>query len=127
MLNIGTRTGPEADPVAVTNWLRGSISIKRTIEFGANHEAYESIARLDVEKMDEERQEFIKSQLGRTVDELDMTAFARGRLKELGFDTVGKILAASEKDFQQAKGVGPVRSRQMMNIATAAVMEYLSG
>ena len=127
MLNIGTRTGPEADPVAATNWLRGSISIKRMIEFGANHELYESIARLDVEKMDEERQEFIKSQLGRTVDELDMTAFARGRLKELGFDTVGKILAASEKDFQQAKWVGPVRSRQMMNIATAAVMEYLSG
>ncbi|MFE6481434.1 P-loop NTPase fold protein [Streptomyces sp. NPDC057757] len=127
MLNIGTRTGPEADPVTATNWLRGSISIKRMVEFGANHELYESIARLDVEKMDEERQEFIKSQLGRTVDELDMTAFARGRLKELGFDTVGKILAASEADFQQAKWVGPVRSRQMMNIATTAVMEYLSG
>ncbi|QXE36671.1 KAP family NTPase [Streptomyces sp. GMY02] len=127
MLNVGTRTGPEADPVAATNWLRGSISIKRMVEFGANHELYESIARLDVEKMDEQRQEFIKSQLGRTVDELDMTAFARGRLKELGFDTVGQILAASEADFQQAKWVGPVRSRQMMNIATAAVMEYLSG
>ncbi|RPE43591.1 hypothetical protein EDD90_6798 [Streptomyces sp. Ag109_O5-1] len=127
MLNVGTRTAPEADPVTATNWLRGSISIKRMVEFGANHELYESIARLDVEKMDAERQEFIKSQLDRTVDELDMTAFARGRLKQLGFDTVGKILAASETDFQQAKGVGPVRSRQMMNIATAAVMEYLSG
>ncbi|WP_185844024.1 P-loop NTPase fold protein [Streptomyces sp. WAC 05379] len=127
MLNVGIRTAPEADPVTAANWLRGNISIKRMVEFGANHELYESIARLDVEKMDEERQEFIKSQLGRTVDELDMTAFARGRLKDLGFDTVGKILAASETDFQQAKWVGPVRSRQMMNIATAAVMEYLSG
>ncbi|MFJ9211055.1 hypothetical protein [Streptomyces sp. NPDC102264] len=127
MLNVGTRTGPEADPVVTTNWLRGSISIKRMVEFGANHELYENIARLDVEKMDEERQEFVKSQLGRSVEDLDMTAFARGRLKQLGFDTVGKILAASEADFQQAKWIGPVRSRQMMNIATAAVMEYLSG
>ncbi|MEV8362400.1 P-loop NTPase fold protein [Streptomyces niveus] len=128
MLNIGTRVGPEADPVSAANWLRGSsISIKRFVEFGANHEAYESIAKLDVEKMDEVRQEFIKSQLDRTVDQLDMTAFARKKLKELGFDTVGKILAASETDLQEAKYVGTVRSRQMMNIATAAVMEYLSG
>jgi hypothetical protein len=128
MLNIGTRTGPEADPVSATNWLRNSpISIKRFAEFGANHEVYESIARLDVEKMDEVRQEFIKSQLDRTVDELDMTAFARKKLKELGFDTVGKILAVSESDLQEAKYVGTVRSRRMMNVATAAVMEYLSG
>ncbi|WP_433515144.1 AAA family ATPase [Nonomuraea sp. CA-143628] len=127
MLNIGARTGPEADPVSATTWLRRAISIKRMVEFGANHELYESIARLDVDKMDEERREFIKSQLDRSVDKLDMTAFAKGRLKTLGFDTVGKILAASESDFQQAKWVGPVRSRQMMNIATAAVMEYLSG
>lgn len=87
MLNVGTRTGPESDPVSATNWLRGSISIKRMVEFGANHELYERIVRLDVERMDEERQEFIKSQLGRSVDDLDMTAFARGRLKQLGFDT----------------------------------------
>ncbi|MGW2487492.1 ORC-CDC6 family AAA ATPase [Streptomyces sp. NPDC001606] len=127
MLNIGTRTGPDSDPVAETNWLRGAISIKRMVEFGANHELYGSIAKLDVEKMDEVRQEFIKSQLDRSVDQLDMTAFARKKLKELGFDTVGKILAASETDFQQAKYVGAVRSRRMMNIATAAVMEYLSG
>ncbi|MEU3690289.1 ORC-CDC6 family AAA ATPase [Streptomyces narbonensis] len=127
MLNVGTRTGPEADPVTATNWLRQAISIKRMVEFGANHELYGTIAKLDVEKMDEIRQEFIKSQLDRSVDQLDMTAFARTKLKELGFDTVGKILSASEADFQQAKYVGVVRSRRMMNIATAAVMEYLSG
>ncbi|MER6514505.1 AAA family ATPase [Nonomuraea sp. NPDC001636] len=127
MLNIGARTGPEADPVSATTWLRRAISIKRMVEFGANHELYEGIARLDIDKMDEERREFIKSQLGRSVDMLDLTAFAKSRLEQLGFDTVGKILAASESDFQQAKWIGPVRSRQMMNVATAAVMEYLSG
>ncbi|MEU2089680.1 ORC-CDC6 family AAA ATPase [Nocardia beijingensis] len=127
MLNIGTRTAPEDNPISATNLLRKSISIKRMVEFGANHEAYGRIAKLDVEKMDTERRNFIKSQLDRTVDKLDMTAFSRQRLKDLGFDTVGKILAASEEDFQQAKWVGPVRARQMMNIATAAVMEHLSG
>ncbi|MGW6221744.1 ORC-CDC6 family AAA ATPase [Streptomyces olivaceus] len=127
MLNIGTRTGPEADAVAATNWLRSSISIKRFVEFGANHEIYESIAKLDVEKMDEVRQEFIKSQLDRSVDQLDLTAFARKKCKELGYDTVGKILTASESDLQEAKYVGTVRSRRVMNIATTAVMEYLSG
>ncbi|MET8860583.1 hypothetical protein [Streptomyces sp. NPDC004579] len=127
MLNIGTRTSPDSDPVSSTTWLRKSISIKRMVEFGANHELYDSIARLDVEKMDEGRKEFLKSQLDRSVEDLDLTVFARGRLKELGFNTVGKILAANERDFQQAKGVGPVRSRQMMNVATTAVLEYLSG
>ncbi|GGP05471.1 KAP family NTPase [Nonomuraea glycinis] len=127
MLNIGTRTGAEPEPVSATAWLRKSISIKRMMEFGANHDLYEDIARLDVEEMDEEGREFLKSQLHRSVDQLDMTAFSRGVLKQLGFDTVGKILTASESDFQQAKWVGPVRSRQMMNIATAAVLEYLSG
>ncbi|MGW5093535.1 ORC-CDC6 family AAA ATPase [Streptomyces nodosus] len=127
MLNIGTRTSPDADPVSSATWLRKSISIKRMVEFGANHELYESIARLDVEKMDEGLKEFLKSQLDRSVEDLDLTFFARSRLKELGFDTVGKILAASERDFQQARGIGPVRSRQMMNAATTAVLEYLSG
>lgn len=127
MLNTGVRTSSEADPITATNELRKEISIKRFFEFGANHESYEPISRIDIEKMGEEHKRFIRSQLDRTVDELDMTAFARGRLKELGFDTVAKILAASERDFQQAKWVGPVRSRQMMNVATAAVMEYLSG
>jgi DNA-directed RNA polymerase alpha subunit len=97
------------------------------VEFGENHELYANIAKLDVENMDEEQRELIRSQLGRSVDQLDLTAFARGKLKELGFDTVEKILGASETDFQRAKWVGPVRSRQMMNAATAAVMEYLSG
>ncbi|MEU0872185.1 ORC-CDC6 family AAA ATPase [Nocardia brasiliensis] len=128
MLNIGTRTAPEDNPVTATNSLReGHISIKRMMEFGANHESYERIAKLDVEKMDEQRREFIKSQLDRTVDKLDLTQFARDALRNRGYDTVGKILAASESDFQKEKWVGPVRSRQMMNSATVAVMEYLSG
>ncbi|BET47649.1 hypothetical protein RGQ21_26310 [Kitasatospora aureofaciens] len=127
MLNIGTRTAPDADPVSATNRLRGSISIKRFVEFGANHEAYESIARLDVEKMDEVQRDFIKSQLDRSVDLLDLTDHAKRKCKELGFNTVGKILAASETNLQEARYVGPVRSRRVMNKATAAVMEYLSG
>jgi hypothetical protein len=127
MINIGTRTAPEADPITATNLLRQHISIKRFVEFGANHDAYESIARLDVEKMDEVQQEFIKSQLDRSVDLLDLTDFAKRKCKELGFDTVGKILAASEENLQVAKYVGTVRSRRVMNKATAAVMEYLSG
>ncbi|OON76958.1 ORC-CDC6 family AAA ATPase [Streptomyces tsukubensis] len=127
MINIGTRTAPDADPVSATNRLRGSISIKRFAEFGANHEAYESIAKLDVEKMNGIQQEFIKSQLDRSVDLLDLTDFAKRACKKLGYDTVGKILAASEANLQEAKYVGTVRSRRVMNKATAAVMEYLSG
>lgn len=127
MLNVGTRVVSSDDPIAASTWLRKSISIKRMVEFGANHDLYEGIARLDLDQMDEGRRELIKSQLDRSVDDLDLTVFARDRLKGLEFDTVRKILAASENDFQRAKWVGPVRSRQMMNVATAAVLEYLSG
>lgn len=127
MLNIGTRTGLANNPVSMTTDLRQSVSIKRMIEFGANHPSYVKIARVDVDSLDSNGNEILDRQLSRSVDALELTYFCRSKLKELGFDTVGKALGASEHDFQQAKWVGPVRSRQMMNAATAAVLEYLSG
>lgn len=127
MLNIGTRTGRANNPVAMTTELRRSVSIKRMVEFGANHPAYSAISRIDVEKLDSNGNEILDRQLSKSVDALELTYFCRNKLKELGFNTVGKALSASEENFQRAKWVGPVRSRQMMNAATAAVLEYLSG
>jgi hypothetical protein len=127
MLNIGTRTGRQQNPISFTTSLRPTISIKRMVEYGANHESYTPIARLNVDELGDGSNELLSKQLKKSVDALDLTHFARSSLKNLGFDTVGKILAASENDFQQARGIGPVRSRQMMNVATTAVLEYLSG
>ncbi|MEU0886065.1 AAA family ATPase [Lentzea sp. NPDC005914] len=127
MLNVGTRTGRDSNPIAMTTKLRRAISIKKMVEFGANHHAYAEISRIDVSQIDPGQNELLEKQLAKSVDGLVLTSFCRSKLKELGFDTVGKALAASEEDFRKAKWVGEVRSRQMMNAATEAVLEYLSG
>ena len=41
--------------------------------------------------------------------------------------TVGAALQASESEFQRIIYIGPKRSRRMMNIVVASVLEYLSG
>jgi hypothetical protein len=45
----------------------------------------------------------------------------------IGIDTLGRALKSSEAEFKKAWYIGPKRSRQIMNVVTAAVFEYLSG
>ncbi|MEV0089725.1 AAA family ATPase [Saccharopolyspora sp. NPDC050642] len=127
MLNIGTRTGRQRNPVAFCTELRRSVSIKLMVEYGANNRSYAEIEKLNIDQLEDGFNELLNQQLRKSVDALDLTFFLRNKLKELNFDTVEKALAASEEDFMRAKGIGPVRSRHMMNAATAAVLEYLSG
>lgn len=58
---------------------------------------------------------------------LDLTDHQRWALMSIGIKTVGEALVSSEATFRKAMYIGPVRSRQMMNIVTAAVFEFLSG
>lgn len=127
IVNVGCSIAQDADPVGFASRLRRQASIKRMIEFGPNHPRYRAIADLDLDALHSAHNTLLESQLQKSTDELDLSPFLRAKLGELGFDTVGKVLAASERDFQSAKWVGQVRSRQMMNAATTAVLEYISG
>ena len=71
--------------------------------------------------------EILAGQLGKSVDVLDITAWQKSKLREIGLQTIGDVLRASEGKIQEAHYVGQKRSRQMRNAADAAVSEYLSG
>lgn len=126
-LNCGCAVAIDGDPISYATRLRQTVSIKRWTEFGANNPVYRDIEGLDPETLSGAGSEVLDRLLTNSIETLDLTDFQKAKLRELDFRTVGSVLAATEQDFQTAKWVGPTRSRQMINAATAAVLEYLSG
>jgi hypothetical protein len=127
MVNLGCQFALDADPIAFGTRLRQGLSVRRMIEFGANHSAYQPINLLKIDELDLASNIALTTRLQAPSTVLDVTAFQRDKLQELGMVTIGDVLAASEADFTKAYYVGRVRSRQMQNAAVAAVLEYLSG
>jgi len=127
MVNLGCLFALDSDPIAFGALVRGSLSVRRMIEFGANHKAYQPIDKLKVNLSEVEDRSALEARLQTPSHVLDLTLFQRQKLRELGFTTIGHVLKADENDFMQAYYVGPVRARQMRNAAVAAVLEYLSG
>jgi hypothetical protein len=127
MVNLGCQIVLDAEPVTYGSALRKGLSVKRMIEYGANHPSYKPIDSLSLADIETTDNEALDARLETGVDYLDITGFQREKLSELGLTTIGKVLAAKEVDFQKAHYVGKVRSRQMRNAAVTAVLEYLSG
>lgn len=127
MVNLGCQFALDADPVRYGSSVRRALSVKRMIEFGANHPAYRPVDELSLAGIESEGNEALLQQLQKPVDLLDITHFLRDRLRSLELDTIGDVLASSEQKFMEAWYVGPARARQMRNAAIAAVLEYLSG
>lgn len=107
--------------------VRRSLSVKRMIEYGANHQIYKPIDKMSVEDLEPTDNEALKARLRTPSSELDLTYFQRSKIAELRLDTIGDVLGADEGVFKQAHYVGPVRARHIRNAAVAAVLEYLSG
>jgi hypothetical protein len=58
---------------------------------------------------------------------LELSDYQKSALDQIGIKTIGEALSSSEAVFQRAHYIGPKRSRKIMNVVTAAVLEYLSG
>lgn len=127
MVNLGCQIAFASEAVAYATTLRQSLSVKRMVEYGANHPSYKSIDKIAIENGDNFDNQALEARLKTSIDALDLTIFQQQKLQELGLDTIGKVLAAKEATFQRAHYVGQVRARQIRNAAVAAVLEYLSG
>lgn len=129
LVNLGCLFAQEGQAPSATGFqIASNLTTRRMSEFGANHDAFRTL--LDVTaSLDDSTvgHAALAYQLRRPVAVLDLTEWQLSKLVELGFDTVGAVLNASESDIKQAKFVGDVRSRRMRNAAVAAVFEYLSG
>ncbi|MDX5460149.1 hypothetical protein [Micromonospora tulbaghiae] len=127
MVNLGCQIALDPESVAYGMTLRRALSVKRMIEYGANHASYRPIDKMSLEKFEDGNNQALQARLQASIEILDLTDFQRGKLRGLGLETIGKVLASDESTFRQAHYVGLVRARQMRNAAVAAVLEYLSG
>ncbi len=127
MVNLGCQIAIDSEPVNYGTTLRRALSIRRMVEYGANHSSYRDLDHLSMDKLENTDNHALGARLNAPVSLLDVTPFQRQKLRELGLDTIGKVLGSSERTFMRAHYVGSVRARQMRNAAVAAVLEYLSG
>ncbi|TDO25572.1 hypothetical protein EV643_1871, partial [Kribbella sp. VKM Ac-2527] len=127
MVNLGCQIALDAEPVAYGTRVRRSLSVKRMVEYGANHPAYTPIDELSEDDFDREENVALDARLDTSVDSLDISRFQLSKLNELGLKTIGSVLLADEATFKKAHYVGNVRARQIRNAAVTAVLEYLSG
>ena len=101
--------------------------IKRFTEYGANLSQFAALAAAVGTMVETDLTEIIVKQLRKQVTVLDLTDYQKHALQSIGISTIGNVLSSTEQDFQKAYYIGPKRSRKIMNVATAAVLEYLSG
>ncbi|MDE3739396.1 hypothetical protein PSH28_22560 [Pseudomonas resinovorans] len=126
-INIGCLAAPSSNPVAFISELKRGLTIKRFTEYGQNHAPFVEIAARVGGAIDADLSTALEQLMKAPISELDLTDYQQWALKTVGIETVGEALTSSEATFQKAMYIGPVRSRKMMNVVTAAVMEFLSG
>ncbi len=126
-INIGCLASPSSNPVTFITDLRKGLSIKRFTEYGANYSLFVELARAIGATVEADTSQIISGILARPIDVLDLTQYQKEALRSIDISTIGKALLSGEADFQRAQYIGPKRSRRIMNVATSAVLEYLSG
>jgi hypothetical protein len=127
IVNLGCLFSLEAASAATAFEVAKGLTPKRMTEFGANHPFYKTL----VEQVDKAPAQVggyaLNEQLAKPVSVLDISDWQRSKLLELGLDTIGDVLKATEEKLKEASYVGDARARRMRNAAVAAVLEYLSG
>ncbi|MBA4723109.1 MAG: hypothetical protein H2067_18490 [Alcanivorax sp.] len=126
-VNLGALISQESSPTVTGLDIARNLTPKRMVEFGINHVAYQSLSNEGQDFNEPNVADVLQQQLERSISVLDITEWQRGKLKELGLNTIGEVLLASESSLQKLAYVGEKRSRRMRNAALAAVFEYLSG
>jgi hypothetical protein len=126
-INMGCLAAPAADPILALATMGTRLSVKRFTEYGANYPAFGALTTVVGEFREADISVVLQRELGKSIDVLDLTEYQKGGLHSISIDTVGAALQASEEEFRRISYVGPKRSRRMMNVVVASVLEYLSG
>lgn len=126
-INMGCLAAPYSNPIVAIGEIKQGLSLKRFTEYGKNFPPFVEIAERVGAMVDADISEALQKLLNVSVNALDLTAHQKDSLISVGINTVGDALTSSEATFRQANYIGPVRSRKMMNVVTAAVLEFLSG
>ena len=126
-MNLGCLFSLEAAPASTAFEIAKGLTPKRMTEFGAHHPYYKSLVE-QVDKAPAQSGGYaLAGQLAKPISVLDLSEWQQGKLLELGLQTIGDVLNATEQKLKEASYIGAVRARRMRNAAVAAVLEYLSG
>ena len=126
-INVGCLGARSSNPIESIREIRQGLTIKRFTEYGKNHYAFIQISNLVGMNLKSEIANLVPFLFKEQATRLDISEHQQAALKSLGIQTVGQAFNSTEATFQKADYIGPVRSRQMMNVITAAVLEFLSG
>ena len=127
LVNLGCLLALEKNPATAASDIASNIDVRKMIEYGKVHLAFKELALFGL-KLDERTiREGLAKQLRKSVDVLEIAAWQKAALKEIGIICVSDVLTATEFKIREAYYVGEVRSRQIRNVAVAAVLEYLAG
>lgn len=126
-VNIGCLVAPQANSITATTELVRGLTVKRFIEYGANQPQFVEIAEKVGGGIEADVSIGLSQLLKEPISTLDISSHQKSALDSIGIKTIADALNSDEAAFQKAYYVGPVRSRRIMNIVIAAVLEYLSG
>ncbi|MCG5243319.1 hypothetical protein ACIU1J_04815 [Azospirillum doebereinerae] len=127
-VHLGTLLAQAANPLKELERIMPKLSKKRMIEFGPKHSVFEKVAFKKVVSEDMLSATVVRQQLNRSVDVLDLSDWQKKTLKGNGYGIVENILQAGEEALRSnIRGIGEVRSRQIVNAAKSAILEYLLG
>ena len=126
-VNLGCLAAPFAEPVRVLTRFGRTLAVKRFSEYGANHPTFSGLTSAVGNFHEIDISAILAREFAKPIEVLDLTSYQKNGLRSMGLNTVGKALQASEAEFRKISYIGPKRSRKMMNIVTASVLEYLSG
>ncbi len=126
-VNIGCLVADEVSPIPVINELRRYNTPKKFTEFGPSNSRFQDLERRVGSAIEADMGINLESLLDQPVTRLDLTDHQKKALARVQLDTIGRALVAPESKYQEAPYIGPVRSKRMKNVVTAAALEYLSG
>lgn len=127
LINIGCLVASAAHPIARISDLRKGNTIKRFTEFGANYQGFAALAEKVGNFANAEISLNLRKLLRKPIMVLDLSEHQKHALGLINITTIDEALTATEETFQQAPYIGSVRSRKIMNVVTAAALQYLSG
>jgi len=119
----------ESSPHSESQEFYKNLSVKKFVEFGKNHNAYNGCDKLLKNDDEQQYEESLNSLLKNSIDVLvGLTKWQKNKLKDAGINTIEELHNNTEESLiEKIYGVGPARARVMKNAATAELLEYISG
>lgn len=127
LVNLGCLFALEVAPSNTGFEIAKALSPKRMTEFGFNSSSYRALVDSQNIEAGSDVALALDAQFQKPISVLDITAWQKEKLAELGLNTIRDVLNATEEKLKEANYVGDIRARRMRNAAVAAVLEYLSG